>query len=138
MTKDLRMKSSKIKLKTDSICLGKRKTQELVTLNYLTHQQFAFLQSVDFKLKRASQTLKFAYDKQLNIIAIFADEDAAPLARYVYDTDANSIQAFDQNGHSRQYIYNHAHQLTRYTDRTGRGQNILKSTMGDNYLDTYR
>ena len=34
------------------------------------------------------------------------------------------IQAIDQNGHTRSYEYNDAHRLTRYTDRTGRGQNI--------------
>ncbi len=52
------------------------------------------------------------------------DEQAEPVSRYEYDTQGNLIKAVDQNGHVRSYEYNDAHQLTRYTDRTGRGQNI--------------
>ncbi len=99
-------------------------TDEKVELNYLLVQQRAFLQSVDFKLKSATQRLKFAYNPQVQIIAIFVDEEAEPLARYDYDSQGNLIQAYDQHGHQRSYEYNQAHQLTRYTDRTGRGQNV--------------
>ncbi|EPF74236.1 RHS repeat-associated core domain-containing protein [Acinetobacter rudis] len=100
------------------------KTDEQVVLNYLNFGGHAFLQSVDFKLKAATQSLKFAYNKQVKIIAIFVDEQAEPLARYEYDAAGNLIQAFDQNAHQRSYEYNAYHQLTRYTDRTGRGQNV--------------
>src|SRR5690606_18044597 len=67
---------------------------------------------------------KFAFNEQVKIIAVFVDDQVEPWARYHYDAQGNLITAFDQNGHARQYEYNQAHQLTRYTDRTGRGQNI--------------
>ncbi|QIO10299.1 RHS repeat protein [Acinetobacter lanii] len=60
----------------------------------------------------------------MKIIAVFVDEQAQPLAQYQYDAQGNLIKAIDENGHTRDYQYNHAHQLTRYSDRTGRGQNI--------------
>lgn len=99
-------------------------TQEQVVLNYLLVNQTAYLQTVDFQLKITQQSLKFAYNEQLKIIAIFVDEQAEPLARYQYDQQGNLVKAYDQNGHLRSYYYNSNHQLTRYSDRTGRGQNI--------------
>ncbi|WP_252715440.1 RHS repeat-associated core domain-containing protein [Acinetobacter bereziniae] len=99
-------------------------TDEKVVLTYLLYEQFAYLQGIDFQLKRAKHLLKFAFNEQAKIIAAFVDEQAEPLARYEYDTQGNLIKATDQNGHTRSYEYNQAHQLTRYTDRTGRGQNI--------------
>ena len=64
-------------------------SDEKVELNYLLLQQRAFLQSVEFKLKSATQRLKFAYNPQVQIIAIFVDEEAEPLARYNYDTQGD-------------------------------------------------
>ncbi|MDR8247114.1 RHS repeat protein, partial [Acinetobacter baumannii] len=61
---------------------------------------------------------------QVKIMAVFLDDKAEPLARYEYDIQGNLIKAIDQNGYTRTYEYNNFHQLTRYTDRTGRGQNI--------------
>lgn len=75
-------------------------------------------------MKWAKQSLKFAFNEQAKIVAAFVDDEPEPLARYEYDIQCNLIKAFDQNGHARRYEYNDAHQLTRYTDRTGRGQNI--------------
>ena len=99
-------------------------TNEKVVLSYLLFEQFAYLQAVDFKLKRGKNSLKFAFNDQAKIIAAFVDEQPEPLARYEYDLQGNLVQAIDQNGHTRRYEYNNAHQLTRYTDRTGRGQNV--------------
>lgn len=99
-------------------------TDEKVALSYLLFEQQAYLQSIDFQLKRGKHQLKFAFNKQVKIIAAFVDEQAEPVSRYEYDTQGNLIQAVDQNGHVRSYEYNDAHQLTRYTDRTGRGHNI--------------
>lgn len=99
-------------------------TDEKVALSYLLFEQQAYLQSIDFQLKRGKHQLKFAFNEQVKIIAAFVDEQAEPVSRYKYDTQGNLIQAVDQNGHVRSYEYNDAHQLTRYTDRTGRGQNI--------------
>lgn len=99
-------------------------TQEKVVLSYLVFDEIAYLQSVDFQLAHAQHQLKFAFNEQVKIIAVFVDEQVKPLARYQYDTQGNLIEAIDQNGHVRNYEYNHFHQLTRYTDRTGRGQNI--------------
>lgn len=99
-------------------------TQEQVQLQYVFVQGQAFLQTVAFKLKQAQQALKFAYNDQGKILAIFVDDEVEPLAHYIYDQQGNLIQAFDENAHHRDYEYNSAHQLTRYTDRTGRGQNI--------------
>lgn len=108
------------------------KTKESVVLNYLLHGEHAVLKSVKFKFKRANQTLKFGYNQQVKIIAIFVDEQAEPLASYDYDAHGNLIQATDQNGQHRRYEYNDHHQLTRYTDRTGRGQNVrYDSTLAD-------
>ncbi|EMU07977.1 protein rhsD precursor, partial [Acinetobacter baumannii ABNIH10] len=84
----------------------------------------AYLKVINFKLKQAEYELKFAFNEQVKIIAVFLDDKAEPLARYEYDTQGNLIKAIDQNGHTRTYEYNQFHQLTRYTDRTGRGQNI--------------
>ena len=100
------------------------KTSEKVVLSYLLFEQFAYLQAIDFQLKRGKHQLKFAFNEHAKIIAAFVDEQPEPLARYEYDLQGNLIQAIDQNGHTRSYEYNDAHQLTRYTDRTGRGQNI--------------
>ncbi|WP_180182653.1 RHS repeat-associated core domain-containing protein [Acinetobacter sp. YH01020] len=99
-------------------------TDEKVALSYLLFEQQAYLQSIDFQLKRGKHQLKFAFNEQVKIIAAFVDEQAEPVSRYEYDTQGNLIQAVDQNGHVRSYEYNDAHQLTRYTDRTGRGHNI--------------
>ncbi|MEB6677411.1 RHS repeat-associated core domain-containing protein [Acinetobacter haemolyticus] len=99
-------------------------TQEKIVLSYLIFDEIAYLQSVDFQLAHAQHQLKFAFNEQVKIIAVFVDEQVEPLARYQYDTQGNLIEAIDQNGHVRNYEYNHFHQLTRYTDRTGRGQNI--------------
>lgn len=99
-------------------------TDEKVVLTYLLFEQFAYLQAIDFQLKRAKHLVKFAFNEQAKVIAAFVDEQAEALARYEYDQQGNLIKAIDQNGHTRSYEYNHAHQLTRYTDRTGRGQNI--------------
>ncbi|MDR0235377.1 RHS repeat-associated core domain-containing protein [Acinetobacter sp.] len=99
-------------------------TDEKVVLTYLLYEQFAYLQAIDFQLKRGKHLLKFAFNEQAKVIAAFVDEQAEPLARYEYDAQGNLIKATDQNGHMRSYEYNQAHQLTRYTDRTGRGQNI--------------
>ncbi|WP_062034092.1 RHS repeat-associated core domain-containing protein [Acinetobacter sp. BMW17] len=100
------------------------KTDEKVVLTYLLFEQFAYLQAIDFQLKRAKHVLKFAFNEQAKVIAAFVDDQAEALARYEYDTQGNLIKAIDQNGHTRSYEYNETHQLTRYTDRTGRGQNI--------------
>lgn len=100
------------------------KTDEKVVLTYLLFEQFAYLQAIDFQLKRAKHVLKFAFNEQAKVIAAFVDDQAEALARYEYDTQGNLIKAIDQNGHTRSYEYNQTHQLTRYTDRTGRGQNI--------------
>ncbi|MDS7928269.1 RHS repeat-associated core domain-containing protein [Acinetobacter sp. V102_4] len=100
------------------------KTQEKINLNYLVWDEVAYLQSVDFQLEHAEHQLKFAFNEQVKIMAVFIDDKAEPLARYDYDTQGNLIQVIDQNGHIRAYEYNSFHQLTRYTDRTGRGQNI--------------
>ena len=100
------------------------KTAEKVVLSYLLFEHFAYLQAVDFQLKRGKHQVKFAFNEQAKIIAAFVDEQPEPLARYEYDLQGNLTKAIDQNGHSRHYEYNDAHQLMRYTDRTGRGQNI--------------
>lgn len=100
------------------------KTQEKIDLSYLIFEKVAYLQYVDFQLEHAKYQLKFAFNEQVKIMAVFLDDKAEPLARYEYDTQGNLIKAIDQNGHTRTYEYNHFHQLTRYTDRTGRGQNI--------------
>lgn len=99
-------------------------TKEKIDLSYLIFEKVAYLQCVDFQLEHAKHQLKFAFNEQIKIIAVFLDDKAEPLARYEYDTQGNLIKAIDQNGHTRTYEYNHFHQLTRYTDRTGRGQNI--------------
>lgn len=100
------------------------KTLEKIDLSYLIFEKVAYLQYVDFQLEHAKHQLKFAFNEQVKIMAVFLDDKAEPLARYEYDTQGNLIKASDQNGHIRTYEYNHFHQLTRYTDRTGRGQNI--------------
>lgn len=100
------------------------KTLEKIDLSYLIFEKVAYLQYVDFQLEHAKHQLKFAFNEQVKIMAVFLDDKAEPLARYEYDTQGNLIKATDQNGHIRTYEYNHFHQLTRYTDRTGRGQNI--------------
>ncbi|MDP7775247.1 RHS repeat-associated core domain-containing protein [Acinetobacter nosocomialis] len=100
------------------------KTQEKIDLSYLIFDKAAYLQHVDFQLEHAKHQLKFAFSEQIKIIAVFLDDSAEPLARYDYDTQGNLVKAIDQNGHTRTYEYNQFHQLTRYTDRTGRGQNI--------------
>ncbi|MDC4857609.1 RHS domain-containing protein [Acinetobacter baumannii] len=100
------------------------KTQEKIDLSYLIFEKVAYLQCVNFQLEHAKHQLKFAFNEQVKIMAVFLDDNAEPLARYDYDTQGNLIKAIDQNGHTRTYEYNHFHQLTRYTDRTGRGQNI--------------
>lgn len=100
------------------------KTQEKIDLSYLIFEKVAYLQCVDFQLEHAKHQLKFAFNEQVKIMAVFLDDNAEPLARYDYDTQGNLIKAIDQNGHTRTYEYNYFHQLTRYTDRTGRGQNI--------------
>lgn len=100
------------------------KTQEKIDLSYLIFEKVAYLQYVDFQLEHAKHQLKFAFNEQVKIMAVFLDDKAEPLARYEYDTQGNLIKAIDQNGYTRTYEYNHFHQLTRYTDRTGRGQNI--------------
>ncbi|TCM61179.1 YD repeat-containing protein [Acinetobacter calcoaceticus] len=82
------------------------KTDELVVLNYLIASGHAFLQSVDFKLKRTAQTVKFAYNPQMKLIAVFVDEEPEPLAHYDYDTQGNLITAVDQNAQTRSYEYN--------------------------------
>ncbi|MGQ1137674.1 RHS repeat-associated core domain-containing protein [Acinetobacter baumannii] len=99
-------------------------TKEKIDLSYLIFEKVAYLQQVDFQLEHAKHQLKFAFSEQIKIIAVFLDDNAEPLARYDYDTQGNLIKAIDQNGHTRTYEYNDFHQLTRYTDRTGRGQNI--------------
>ncbi|MDV7490697.1 RHS repeat-associated core domain-containing protein [Acinetobacter baumannii] len=99
-------------------------TKEKIDLSYLIFEKVAYLQHVDFQLEHAKHQLKFAFNEQIKIIAVFLDDKAEPLARYEYDTQGNLIKAIDQNGHTRTYEYNYFHQLTRYTDRTGRGQNI--------------
>ena len=99
-------------------------TDEKVVLTYLLFEQFAYLQAIDFQLKRAKHLVKFAFNEQAKVIAAFVDDQVEALARYEYDQQGNLIKAIDQNRHTRSYEYNHAHQLTRYTDRTGRGQNI--------------
>ncbi|MFW6537439.1 RHS repeat-associated core domain-containing protein [Acinetobacter baumannii] len=101
-----------------------KETKEKIDLSYLIFEKVAYLQCVDFQLEHAKHQLKFAFNEQIKIIAVFLDDKAEPLARYEYDTQGNLIKAIDQNGHTRTYEYNHFHQLTRYTDRTGRGQNI--------------
>lgn len=100
------------------------KTKEKIDLSYLIFEKVAYLQCVDFQLEHAKHQLKFAFNEQVKIMAVFLDDNAEPLARYDYDTQGNLIKAIDQNGHTRTYEYNDFHQLTRYTDRTGRGQNI--------------
>ncbi|MDN8269108.1 RHS repeat-associated core domain-containing protein [Acinetobacter baumannii] len=100
------------------------KTQEKIDLSYLIFEKVAYLQCVNFQLEHAKHQLKFAFNEQVKIMAVFLDDNAEPLARYDYDTQGNLIKAIDQNGHTRTYEYNYFHQLTRYTDRTGRGQNI--------------
>ncbi|WP_179997815.1 RHS repeat-associated core domain-containing protein [Acinetobacter sp. YH12239] len=99
-------------------------TQEQVDLRYILLNGKAYLQTVHFNFKKTQQILKFAYNDQAKIIAIFVDDQEQPLARYGYDHDGNLVEAYDENGHARQYSYNAYHQLTRYTDRSGRGQNI--------------
>ncbi|MDY6449905.1 RHS repeat-associated core domain-containing protein [Acinetobacter faecalis] len=47
------------------------------------------------------------------------------LAQYQYDRYGNLIQAINEFEHQRTYQYNNEHhQLTRYTDLTGRGQHL--------------
>ncbi|WP_436868994.1 RHS repeat-associated core domain-containing protein [Acinetobacter courvalinii] len=99
-------------------------TNEKISLSYLLTEDVAYLQAIDFQFEHAQHQLKFAFNEQVKIIAVFVDDQIEPWARYHYDGQGNLITAFDQNGHARQYEYNQAHQLTRYTDRTGRGQNI--------------
>ncbi|MDC4255686.1 RHS domain-containing protein [Acinetobacter baumannii] len=99
-------------------------SQEEILLEYLLLDHIAYLKAINFKFKQAEYELKFAFNEQVKIIAVFLDDKAEPLARYEYDTQGNLIKAIDQNGHTRTYEYNQFHQLTRYTDRTGRGQNI--------------
>ncbi|EON1838437.1 DUF6531 domain-containing protein, partial [Acinetobacter baumannii] len=100
------------------------KTQEKIDLSYLIFEKVAYLQYVVFQLEHAKHQLKFAFNEQVKIMAVFLDDKAEPLARYEYDIQGNLIKAIDQNGYTRTYEYNNFHQLTRYTDRTGRGQNI--------------
>ena len=99
-------------------------SQEEIFLEYLLLDHLAYLKAINFKLKQAEYQLKFAFNEQVKIIAVFLDDKAEPLARYEYDTQGNLIKAIDQNGYIRTYEYNQFHQLMRYTDRTGRGQNI--------------
>ncbi|OBY75706.1 RHS repeat-associated core domain-containing protein [Acinetobacter gyllenbergii] len=99
-------------------------TKDKISLSYLLADGVAYLQAIDFQFEQAQHQLKFAFNEQVKIIAVFVDDQVEPWARYHYDAQGNLITAFDQNGHARQYEYNQAHQLTRYTDRTGRGQNI--------------
>lgn len=99
-------------------------SQEEILLEYLLLDHIAYLKVINFKFKQAEYELKFAFNEQVKIIAVFLDDKAEPLARYEYDTQGNLIKAIDQNGYTRTYEYNQFHQLTRYTDRTGRGQNI--------------
>lgn len=99
-------------------------SQEEILLEYLLLDHIAYLKVINFKLKQAEYELKFAFNEQVKIMAVFLDDKAEPLARYDYDTQGNLVKAIDQNGHTRTYEYNQFHQLTRYTDRTGRGQNI--------------
>ena len=107
-------------------------SQENVLLDYIVIDGRAYLKQVDFHLKKAQHSLKFAFTNQVKIQAIFIDEHAEPLARYEYDPQGNLVKAYDQNGHIRHYEYNEAHQLTRYTDRTGRGQNIRYESTAPN------
>ena len=99
-------------------------TNEKISLSYLLADGVAYLQAIDFQFEQVQHQLKFAFNEQVKIIAVFVDDQVEPWARYHYDAQGNLMTAFDQNGHARQYEYNQAHQLTRYTDRTGRGQNI--------------
>lgn len=106
--------------------------QENVQLDYLVIEGCAYLKQVEFKLKKAQNSLKFAFTNQVKIQAIFLDDQTEALARYEYDQQGNLVKAYDQNGHVRHYEYNEAHQLTRYTDRTGRGQNIRYESTAPN------
>ncbi|QNX32824.1 RHS repeat-associated core domain-containing protein [Acinetobacter seifertii] len=99
-------------------------SQEEILLEYLLLDHIAYLKVINFKFTQAEYELKFAFNEQVKIIAVFLDDKAEPLACYEYDTQGNLIKAIDQNGYTRTYEYNQFHQLTRYTDRTGRGQNI--------------
>ncbi|MGE8684704.1 MAG: RHS repeat-associated core domain-containing protein [Acinetobacter sp.] len=99
-------------------------TGDSFEVNYYLIDKKALLTSVNFKTKKSYNTLKFAYNDQGRVVAIFVNDLATPLAQYKYDQQGNLIEAIDENGHVRQYQYNAHHQLTRYTDRTGRGQNI--------------
>ncbi|ENX63357.1 MULTISPECIES: RHS repeat-associated core domain-containing protein [Acinetobacter] len=107
-------------------------SNEKISLSYLLADGVAYLQAIDFQFEQAQHQLKFAFNEQVKIIAVFVDDQIEPWARYHYDAQGNLITAFDQNGYARQYEYNQAHQLTRYTDRTGRGQNIrYESTLSN-------
>ena len=107
-------------------------TNENIKLDYLVIEKRAYLKQVDFHLKKAQHSLKFAFTNQVKIQAIFLDAQVEALARYEYDQQGNLVKAYDQNGHVRHYEYNEAHQLTRYTDRTGRGQNIRYESIEPN------
>ncbi len=67
------------------------------------------------------------------IVDITALNNEKILAQYQYDRFNNLIMATNENGHKRSYQYNNEyHQLTRYTDLTGRGQNLrYESTAAD-------
>ncbi|AOX99261.1 hypothetical protein BJP62_01610 [Jeongeupia sp. USM3] len=59
------------------------------------------------------------------ILSLPTDDAPIPrvLASYVYDAQGDLVSATDENGHTREYRYQH-HLITRYTDRTGRGINL--------------
>ena len=102
-------------------------TDEKVVLTYLLFEEFAYLQAIDFQLKRAKHVLKFAFNSQAKVIATFVDDQAEVLARYEYDTQGNLIKAFDQNGHAHRYEYNDVHIPQRKL-----GVNLLNSNMVSN------
>ncbi|MBY8607591.1 RHS domain-containing protein [Burkholderia arboris] len=65
-------------------------------------------------------------DAQGRVAQLWLIENGKPvrqLARYTFDDAGDLIEAFDENGASRSYTYQH-HLITRYTDRTGRGMNL--------------
>ncbi|MGK7823738.1 DUF6531 domain-containing protein, partial [Acinetobacter baumannii] len=61
------------------------KTQEKIDLSYLIFEKVAYLQYVVFQLEHAKHQLKFAFNEQVKIMAVFLDDKAEPLARYEYD-----------------------------------------------------